>query len=135
VAMPVLAQAVIVASAVLVILHARPCPVIDGVSQTGVTPVAHADADRLAALPGDRGHPALSPQGLIVSFCQGPCGLGEHRGGDHSAHARQGSEDSHVTVLSRDFLLAELLQQRFNLPGDFEALVMEKPKAGSSRAM
>jgi hypothetical protein len=70
----------------------------------------------------------VSSQSLVVSLCQRPRGLGEHRGGDESPHSRQGPEDSHVTVLSRNLLLAKFLQQRLDPGGYAGALLVQQPK-------
>src|SRR5438128_8477922 len=114
---------------VRVILHTGASPVIEGIAQAWIAPVAHADAERLAALPRHRGDAAVGPQSLVVSLCQRPRGLGEHRGGDDSPDSRQGPEDSRVTVLSWNLLGAELLQQRFDPGGNFSALLVQQPQA------
>ena len=128
-AMTVLPQAVVVSPTVRIVLHTRPGPVIEGVAQTRVAPIAHADADPLAALPRHRSNAPVRPQSLVVSLGQRPRGLGEHRGGDDSPHARQGSEDSHVTVLSWNLLLAEFLQQRLDPARDGSALFLQQAQA------
>ena len=48
---------------------------------------------------GDRRHPDVEPQRVIVSRPQGPGGLRKHRGGHLSSDAWQGPEDLDVTML------------------------------------
>src|SRR5262245_19578425 len=122
-------QAVVMGTAVRIVLHTGARPVIEGVAQTRIAPIAHADAERLTALPRHRGDPPVRPQRLVVSLGQRLRGLGEHRGGDDSSHSRQGPEDRRVTVLSSQLLRAQLLQQRFDLGGDFRALLVQQPQA------
>src|SRR5215470_755613 len=122
-------QAVVMGTTVRVVLHTGARPVVEGVAQTRIAPIAHADAKRLTALPRHWGDAPVRPQRLVVSVCQRPCGLGEHRGGDDSSHSRQGPQDRRVTVLSSQLLRAQLLQQRFDLGGDFRALLVQQPQA------
>src|SRR5262245_46390328 len=122
-------QAVVMGTTVRVVLHTGARPVIESVAQTWIAPIAHADAERLTAMPRHGGNPPVRPQRLVVSLCQRPRGLGEHRGGDDSSHSRQGPEDRRVTVLSSQLLRAQLLQQRFDLGGDFRALLVQQPQA------
>ena len=110
-AVPLATQTIVVSSAMPVALHARARPVIEGVAQPRIAPIAHADADLLPALAGHRGNAAMGAQRLVVSFDQGPGGLGEDRGGDDSPHARQGPEDGHVTGVSGIAGLAEFVQE------------------------
>src|SRR6266508_2268301 len=129
-----LAEAIIVRSKAWVDLDADPRPVIDGVAQTGVTGQTHADDGFLAALAGHRGRTGVGPQGLVVSLCQGPRGLGEQRGGDESPHSRQGPEDRHVTVLPFDIFLGERGQQRLDSGADGAgALVVDQAQAGQQQ--
>jgi integron integrase len=128
VSMPLASQAVVMGTAVRVILNTGASPVIEGVAQARIAPVAHADDERLTALARHRGDAPVRPQRLIVSVGQRPRGLGEHRGGDDSPHSRQGPEDGRVTVLSWNLLRTELLQQRFDPRGDFRALLVQQPQ-------
>lgn len=129
VSMPLAPEAVVMGTTVRVILNTGASPVIEGVAQARIARVAHADAERLTALPRHRGDATVRPQSVVVSLCQRPRGLGEHRGGDDSPDSRQGPEDSRVTMLSWNLLRAEFLQQRFGPGGDFSALLVQQPQA------
>jgi hypothetical protein len=129
VSMALAPQAVAVTTPVRVILNTGARPVIEGVAQARIAPVAHADAELLAALPRHRGDAPVRPQSPVISLGQRLRGLGEHGGGDDSPHSRQGSEDSHVTGLSWNCLWAEVLQQRLDSARHGRALLLQQAQA------
>ena len=90
-------------------------PVVERVTQSGITGVAHDDRPAFATLLGHRCYPSMSAQSVVISFGKRPRGLGEHRGGNDSSHSWQGPEDLDVAVLALLAFIAldgcELIQQ------------------------
>jgi len=68
VSMTLAPQAVVMGTTVWVVLNAGASPVIEGVAQARIAPVAHADAKRFAALPRHRGDTTVSAQSLVVAL-------------------------------------------------------------------
>lgn len=67
---------------------------------------------------------------MVVSFSESLKGFGEHRGAGDPAHSRQGTQDCHVTMLIKFTLGAHLLQQGFDAPFQFLALLPEQAQPG-----
>lgn len=81
-------QVMIVLAADRVMLHAAPRPMLGGVAHPVVAGLAHPHQRSLTALAGDWRDAGIGAQGVVVSLGEGLCGLGQHRGGDHTSHSR-----------------------------------------------
>ena len=128
-AVATLAEELVMLAAMRVVPHADEAPIVEGVAETRIAGIAHADEETFAALARDRRDAGLGAQPVIVSGDQEPRGFGKRRGGDDSPDAWQGPEDRHVTMPLRLPRRGEGVQQALDapravapLPGDeFEA--------------
>jgi len=106
--------------------------VIKSVAEPLIAGASHEDGPLLSALASHRGNASEGTDGVVVSGCDGPRGLGEHRGGDESSHSWQRTEDDNVAMLAflRLVLLrGELIEKTLDLAVAGATLVVEKAKS------
>ena len=96
------AQGVVVGARRLVVLNARPSPMIESLTEPRLARVPHVHKRRtFPAAFGDRRGTGVRPQGDIITIGQRASRFCEHRGGHHSSDAWQRLENLGVTMLAR----------------------------------
>src|ERR1700752_3115000 len=130
-------QPMILLTAAFIMLQAHSRPMIQSIAETNVTTVSHLDLHFLSAPPGHRRDPAVSTQGMVISFRQGLRGFCEHRGSYDSSHSGQGTEKFNVTMLALAQFTCridgQLLQDRFHSFGNIDLLLSQQTQSADQQ--
>ena len=102
-------------------------PVVDSRPETAAASVAHGNSILFATPLRDGCYATKQSQGAVFSVLERLPRLGEHRGAHQLPHARQGLEESCVTMLSFSLVRhGELLEQSLDVAFDLDLLLMSK---------